>query len=229
MADEQTPNATPPATPAAPVPQPTVPTITPEVQALIDAARSDERTKTQNATWAEARRKYDKQPDPPKPQPSEQSAAPSPALSPESVKQMIANESAIARGVALHGYSATQEASLRTLIEASKPPDVAAFIAEMTTVFNITKPNSTVTQPHAPAVVSNAPPRAAAPAPSVAVPGDGPERVLTWSEQQIADFSGKNGGNASNPMHWSNRQAAIKIAQLVEAEMAGMHFTARKR
>ena len=124
-----------------------------------------------------------------------------------------------------------QRQLVRKLARLEQPGDVDDYVTRMAGTFGVTpKPNSTVTPTPAPAnAAPSSPPRAASPAPSTVVPGDGPERVLTWSESQVADFSGKNGGNAANPMHWSNRAAAIKIAQLVEAEMAGMHFTARKR
>lgn len=232
MADEQTPNDPTTTSQAAPVTQATAPTITPEVQALIDAARSEERTKTQNATWAEARRKYEKQPDPPKQAPSEQSAASSPAYSPESVKQMIATESAIVRGIAQHGYSAAQEVSLRALIEATKPPDVAAYIAEMTAVFGITPkqtttatPQSTQTQP-----APTSPPRAAAPAPATTVPGDGPESVLKLSMSQISDLLVKNGAPfPANPMHPANAPFLGDIHKRLDAEMARIRLTPARR
>lgn len=233
MADEQNPNNQPPAPPAAPVtqPAPSAPAITPEVQALIDAARNEERVKTQNATWAEARRKYEKQSDPPKQPPSEQTAATSQALSPESVKQMIATESAIARGVALHGYSATQEAHLRTLIEASKPPDVPAFIAEMTAVFGITpKPATTATPQAAPPATTTAPPARTAPAPSIAVPGDGPESTLKLSMSQISDLLIKNGAPfPANPMHPANAPFLGDLHKRLDAEMARIRLTPARR
>lgn len=230
MADEQNPTNQPPAPQAAPVTQPaqsSAHVITPEVQALIDAARNEERVKTQNATWAEARRKYEKQPEAPKqPQSPDQSAAPA-APQAENIEQIIEFEAEMRA----RGYAPDRMARFRKMFKAEKPDSATNWLNATEAELGITpKPNNAApTQPPPAPVAAPTQPRAAAPAPSSVVPGDGPDRVINWSNDQLSKFLGENGGNAANPMHWSNRAAAIKVARMVEAEMARMRITPSRR
>ena len=222
MADEDNPDTT---VPTAPAPQPAAHDS--EVVTMTRAELEAQRQRDRDSGAAAVRRANEgkqKQPEA-KAKTAEHTEAAPVAARDQTFEDSLAD--AIADQKEL---SKEQRQMVRDYARMKKPEDVDSFVARMVSTFNITpKPNSTVTPSPAPANAAPAsPPRAASPAPSTVVPGDGPERAISWSDQQVADFSGKNGGNAANPMHWSNRAAAIKVARLVEAELAGMHFTKKR-
>lgn len=193
MADES--NNAPPVPPAqvAPVTQPTAPVITPEVQALIDAARAEERTKTQNATWAEARRKYEKQSEPPKQTPSAQPSAASqtqPDDFDQQFTQRLAVESLV-HGIATHGLNSAQADAIKKLYKAEGPSDVAEWVKQKVVDLGFAKQPMPATQEapssaaptQAPAQTQPTSPTTPAPAPvQSSNPGALPTDVLRWSK-----------------------------------------------
>lgn len=193
MADEQNAPSNPPAQ-AAPVPQPAAATITPEqLQAAVDAARAEERTKTQNATWAEARRKYERQPESPKQATPAASAATTESSQSgdfdQQFTQRLAVESLV-HGIASHGLSAAQADAIKTLYKAENPNDVAEWVKQKVSDLGFVKtpvPTAQPAQSSATPTPAAAPtptqPTTAAPAPvGSSSPTALPSDVLRWSK-----------------------------------------------
>ena len=125
-----------PATPAAPVTPPVnpgTPAITPEVQALIDAARADERTKTSNSVWKQAREKYEKpnagqQPTtPPKQDPPSSSSG-------QDATVLIKLRDDFDDAISDLSLSGAQRKFVRELVMKERPSDVADYVSNFVTL-----------------------------------------------------------------------------------------------
>lgn len=125
--------------PAAPVTPPApngTPTITPDVQALIEQARADERTKTSNSVWKQAREKYEKgngggqQPQPPK-----QNDQPAPQPQTVDVRAEINRIRSFERAVGQYGLEADAIAMLEEDLNAANPSDPADWVHKRAKAF----------------------------------------------------------------------------------------------
>lgn len=157
-----------PATPAAPVTPPANPgtsPVTPEVQALIDAARADERTKTSNSVWKQAREKYEKGQGGQQPQqPPKQE--PPPNGNGQDALAILALRDAFDDATSELTLTGPQKKFVRELVMKERPADVADYVSNFVTLsgWNAKQPipaaPATGAQPAQPAnpVVPSGPP-----------------------------------------------------------------------
>jgi hypothetical protein len=166
-----------PATPAAPVTPPAnpgTPAITPEVQALIDQARADERTRTSNSVWKQAREKYEKPSagqqtsQPPKPEAT--------ASNGQDALAIIALRDAFDDAISDLTLTGAQKKFVRELVMKERPGDVGDYVSNFVTLsgWNATKPipagaapaastTTTATPPTIPVTSRSTPPNPATP------------------------------------------------------------------
>lgn len=128
--------------------------------------------------------------------------------------------------------SDSQLARMERSFAAEAPEDVAEWVKsyvndlgiktvqEKAVASNSTASTTTTT--------NTAPASAATPAPASSVPS-GPDSVRKWDEHMVRDHLAKNGGDASNPMAWTNRRASIELAQRLANEMAHIRIVGTKK
>ncbi len=121
---------TPPAAPVTPPANPGTPAVTPEVQALIDQARADERTKTSNSVWKQAREKYEKgsggqPPSPPKTEPNGNG---------QDVLAILATRDAFDDATSDLSLTGAQKKFVRDLVMKERPTDVAEYVSNFVTL-----------------------------------------------------------------------------------------------
>lgn len=169
---------------AAPVMPPApqgAPTITPEIQALIDAARADERTKTKDSVWRQAREKYEKG----QPSPAKQPDSPPSASAPDDTRHLLQLRDDFDDAIAEHqGLDLGQRKFLRSMVLDKRPPDVAAFVRETVTQLGIGR-----TAPPNPAAGSTTAPTGSPPPPPQASPAASPPSRVSPADQRIVDMS----------------------------------------
>ena len=129
--------------------------------------------------------------------------------------------------------SDSQLARMERAVVAEAPEDVAEWVKSYVSDLGIKtvqeKAVATNSTASTTTTTNTAPPSAATPAPASNVPGDGPQSVRKWDEHMVRDHLAKNGGDASNPMAWTNRRASIELAQRLANEMAHIRIVGTKK
>lgn len=133
---------------------------------------------------------------------------------------MMEQERAFDRSVRAHGLNDDQGDALRTLHRVEKPTDLTAWLAAKAALFGKTTHPSSNTQPSHTSPVAPPVSLPSVPAPSTAVPNDGPDDVTRWNESQWEAYVRRNGAYPSNPYHWANHQVHKDLARKFEAAMA---------
>lgn len=118
------------AAPVTPPANPGTPSITPEVQALIDQARADERTKTSNSVWKQAREKYEKG-NGGQPPPTQQQQPPkteNPSNGPDALTILKLRDD-FDDAIGDLSLSGAQKKFLRDMVMEKRPGDVGGFVS----------------------------------------------------------------------------------------------------
>lgn len=219
-------------TPAAPEGQAQAPSLDSLVEKLTGVI--DQRLEgMKNSVEANTRRMIEgalgkKKGEPAKADPPTPAASSAPVSSPDSKKWATFNRKAGALGMSENAI-----ARLERAFEMENPDDVAGWFDGYVADLGIKAPSEkAAATPSAPAPATATPAASAtpaAPAPSTAVSGDGPDSVRKWDESTLRAYLGKNGGNAANPMAWSNRKQSIELAQRLANELAGHRIVSSKK
>lgn len=172
-------------------------------------------SKVRDSIWAEARRKYEKQPEAPKQTPKEvtpQAAAT--GMTADEVATIVARETAFARAVTAHGLSPEAEGLLRVAIKSENPEDVIGWVTTKAKAFGITNQNPTpppsATAPAAPTAVPTVP-APSHPAPAATNPVAPPQSITDWNSDQLRAYMRSKGANPSNPYSPEYRKVAREL------------------
>jgi hypothetical protein len=190
-------------------------------------------SKVRDSIWAEARRKYEKQPEAPKQTPKEN--APQVAatgMTADEVATIVARETAFARAVTAHGLSPEAEGLLRVAIKAESPEDVIGWVSTKAKAFGITQNPNPTPSPSAPApAATTAAPTAPAPshpAPAATNPVAPPQSITDWNSDQLKAYIRSKGANPQNPYSPEYRKVARELRNRFLADTADLKLSGPK-
>jgi hypothetical protein len=218
-----------PAESAASPAQPSAPALSP-----ADLAAAEQKGK--NAAYAEARRwaesevaKATAKNDKPAQQSPPQSAPSTGGLTEADVARMVARESDFVRSVTEAKMSGPQEALLRDLFAAQKPPDVKAWFAEKAAAFGTVQQPAVQTASTQSTNMPSTPvhPATVTPAPVATVPSDIPDNPMSWTPAQTEAYIAKNFPKPDDPSHPKNDAARRKLADMSRQQLGPMRLTFR--